>query len=104
MSELRPEDYGETPTVVVRVYRDGRLWLQELCESDDEASLAVEEWSELEGVTCEVDDLSVRHRADEILAPEAPEPDTDERRRGGEPGQSAGRAAWERYGGEPTGG
>lgn len=105
MSGLRPEDYGETPTVVVRVYRDGRLWLQELCESDDDASLAVDEWSELEGVTCEVDDLSVRHRADEILAPEAPGPDdADERRRGGEPERSAGRTSWERYGGEPAGG
>lgn len=78
MSDFRPQDYGETPTVVVRVYREGRLWLQELCESDEEASVAVEEWSELEGVTCEVDDLSQRHRPGDILAPEPPEPDTGE--------------------------
>jgi hypothetical protein len=99
MSESRPEDYGETPTVVVRVYRDGRLWLQELCESEDEAALAVEEWSELEGVTCEVDDLSVRHRAGDILAPEPPEADSeDERGRAVEPEGSAAREARERYG------
>jgi hypothetical protein len=85
MSELRPQDYGETPTVVVRVYRHGRLWLQELCESEDDAGLAVEEWSELEGVTCEVDDLSVRHRAGDISAPEPPETDPDGYPRGGEP-------------------
>jgi hypothetical protein len=85
MSELRPQDYGETPTVVVRIYRHGRLWLQELCESEDDAGLAVEEWTELEGVTCEVDDLSVRHRAGDILAPEPPENDTDGYPRGSEP-------------------
>jgi hypothetical protein len=97
MSESRPQDYGETPSVAVRVYRDGRLWLQELCESEDEAALAVEEWSELEGVTCEVDDLSVRHRAGDILAPEPPEPDSEEeRRRAVESERSAGREAWER--------
>jgi hypothetical protein len=67
MSDSRPEDYGQTPTVAVRLYRHGRLWVQELCESADEAALSVEEWSELEGVTCEVDDLSVRHRAGDIL-------------------------------------
>lgn len=78
MSESRPQDYGETPTVEVRVYRDGRLWLKELCESDDEAASVIEEWSQLEGVTCEVDDLSVRHRAGDILGPEPPESDAEE--------------------------
>jgi hypothetical protein len=97
VSETRPQDFGETPTVVVRVYRHGRLWLQELCESEDEAALAVEEWSELEGVECEVDDLSIRHRVGDILAPEPPEPDTDGYPRAGEPERSAGREAWERY-------
>jgi hypothetical protein len=99
MSESRPENHGETPTLAVRVYRHGRLWVQELCESEDEAALAVEEWSELEGVTCEIDDLSVRHRAGDILAPEPPEPDRGEaHRRAIEAERSAGREAWERYG------
>ncbi|HET6952569.1 MAG TPA: hypothetical protein VFI47_19465, partial [Acidimicrobiales bacterium] len=54
---------------------------------------------ELEGVTCEVDDLSVRHRAGDILAPEPPEADSEEeRRRAVEPERSAGREAWEGYG------
>jgi len=100
MSEPRSPDYGETPTVVVRVYRDGRLWVQELCESEDEAGLAVEEWSELDGVTCEVDDLSLRHGAGDILAPEPPEPDTNGYPRRGGSERSAGHEAWERYGGE----
>lgn len=103
MRDFRPQDYGETPTVVVRVYRDGRLWLQELCESEDEACLAVEEWSEIEGVTCEVDDLSVRPRPGDILAPEPPESDSEqEHRRAVELERSAGREAWGRYG-ERTG-
>jgi hypothetical protein len=105
MSEPQPQDYGETPAVVVRVYRDGRLLRQELCESEDEASLVVEEWSEHEGVTCEVDDLSVQHRTEDILAPEPPEPDSEEEhRRAVEPERSAGREAWERYRSERAGG
>lgn len=57
----------ETPTVEVRVYRDGRLVHRELCESDEDAGLVVEEWSEVEGTGFEVDDLSLRHRPDQIL-------------------------------------
>jgi hypothetical protein len=57
----------ETPTVEVRVYRDGRLVHRELCESDDDAALVVEEWNEIEGTEFEVDDLSSRHRPDQIL-------------------------------------
>ena len=104
MSELPPQDQGETPTVVVRVYRDGRLLLEEPCESEDEASLVVEEWSERDGVTCEVDDLSVQHRTEDILAPEPPEPDSEEEhRRAVEPERSAGHEAWDRYGSERAG-
>jgi len=77
MGESPRRDHGETPAVTVRVYRHGRLWLQEVCESENAAAVAIEEWSELEGVTCEVDDLSIRHRPGDILAPEPPEPDTE---------------------------
>jgi len=45
----------------VRVFRNGRLIHQELCESEEQAYLVVDEWSEFDGVRCEVDDLSVRH-------------------------------------------
>ena len=61
--------WDEAPTIEVRVYRDGELISRELCESEDEASLIVETWTELEGVTCEVDDLSAGHHADEVLEP-----------------------------------
>ena len=91
MSESRPQDHGETPTVELRVHRHGRLLVRELCESEDDAALAVDAWAELEGVECEVDDLSVRHRPAEILAPEPPEPDTEEYLRTVESAASSGR-------------
>ena len=62
---------GEAPTVEVIVYRDGELVHRELCESVETAAGVVEEWGELEGVECVVDDLSVKHRAGQILEPDA---------------------------------
>lgn len=67
------EERGETPTVEVRVYRHGKLVHRELCESEEQASLVIEEWSELDGVECEVDDLSLRHEQGDILEPEPAE-------------------------------
>lgn len=66
-----PEDPG---TLEVRVYQHGRLLHREVCESDEDAALVVDQWRELPDVTCEVDDLSVRHDADDILEPEPAEP------------------------------
>ncbi len=77
MTEQQSHQWDEAPTVEVRVFRDGELVHQELCESEDEAALIVDQWSELEGVRCEVDDLSIRHRAGEILEPEPPLPEND---------------------------
>ena len=73
------EQGDEAPTIEVRVYRDGELISRELCESEDEASLIVDTWTELEGVTCEVDDLSAgSHYPDEILeAPLTTGPEAD---------------------------
>lgn len=68
------EERDEAPTIIVRVYRHEQLVREELCESEEEAALLVDEWSELEGVECEVDDLSVRHRPGDILEPEPAEP------------------------------
>jgi hypothetical protein len=68
---------GEAGAVEVRVYRDGTLVHTELCESEDDAALVVEQWSEQPRVTCEVDDLSVRHRAGDIAEPEPPVTDVD---------------------------
>jgi hypothetical protein len=60
----------ETPTIEVRIYRHGELIRTELVESDEQAALVIEEWAEHDGITCEVDDLTVRHRPGDILAPE----------------------------------
>lgn len=73
MTTPRDANHGETPTIEVRVYRDGRLIERELCESEERAALVVEAWQEIDGVECEVDDLSVRHGPEDILSPEAPE-------------------------------
>lgn len=58
------------PTVEVRVFRHGALVHRELCESEAEAAQIADWWSELEGVTVEVDDLSVRHRPGDVLEPD----------------------------------
>ncbi|WP_037321323.1 hypothetical protein [Amycolatopsis orientalis] len=70
MTELWRDDSEDGRTVEVRIYQDGRLLRRELCESDEEATAVAERWCELDGVTCEVDDLAARHRAGDILEPE----------------------------------
>jgi hypothetical protein len=59
-----------SPTIEVRVYRYGTLVAQTLCESDEEAAIAVDEWSEVDGVECEVDDLTFRHRPGDVFEPQ----------------------------------
>ena len=61
MSDLRQEDFGVTPTLEVRVYRDGVLVQRVLCETEEDAVATVEAVEEELGVRCEVDDLSARH-------------------------------------------
>jgi hypothetical protein len=78
----------ETPTVEVRVYRGGRLVHRELCESDEDAALVVERWSEVEGTEFEVDDLSSPHRPDQILDLEPPDTQEDAYRSEGGPAVS----------------
>ena len=73
MDDMRLEESGETPTIEVRVYRDNKLERVELCESEEAAATVVEAWAEVDGVECEVDDLSFRHRAGDILEPELAE-------------------------------
>jgi hypothetical protein len=68
MSEVQPQDVGGTRTLEVRVYRRGELIHRELCESEEQASLAVEEWGDLEEVVCDVEDLSPRHADPEPAA------------------------------------
>jgi hypothetical protein len=59
----------ESPTVEVIVFRDGREIAHELCDTREDAVLAVERWSEEQGVVCQVDDLSVHHRPEDIREP-----------------------------------
>lgn len=59
MSDSVVESGGtEGTTIEVRVFRHGRLIRREWCESEEQASLVVDDWSEIEGVECEVGDLS----------------------------------------------
>lgn len=64
-----PDELGSTPTIEVTVYRDGDLIHRELCETDAEANAIIEQWNELGAVECQVDDLSVHHRATDVLEP-----------------------------------
>ena len=59
-----------TPTLQVNVYEAGRLIARVACESAEEATIAVAGWEEREGFHCEVEDLSVHHGPDDLLASE----------------------------------
>jgi hypothetical protein len=66
---------GQAPTVEVVIYQHGSEIHRELCESIDAAEAVVEEWGELEGVECTVDELGARHAGEEI--PDVEPPGTD---------------------------
>ena len=53
----------------VVVFQHGHEVARELCESAEEASLIVDWWSDQEGAQCQVDDLSIDHRPDDISSP-----------------------------------
>jgi hypothetical protein len=40
--------------IVVRVVRDGRLLLRELCDSEEQAARVVDRWSEADDVECDL--------------------------------------------------
>jgi hypothetical protein len=58
MSEAQQRDIDETATIRVRVYRNGELIHEELCESEEQARLVALGWEEFEAVRCDVDQLS----------------------------------------------
>ena len=72
------ERWDEPPVIVVRVYLHGRKVCEELCESEEAARASVEAWTELDDVTCEVDDLTVRHVAGQVHEPVLAETVADE--------------------------
>ena len=83
---MRPaRNFGtESPTVEVVVFRQGREIARELCDTQEDAALAVERWSEERGVVCQVDDLAVHHRPEDIRDPSPDEPPDDAAELGGE--------------------
>lgn len=78
MSDVLPPEREESPTIEVRVFRDGQLISRELCESEEQAALVVDVWAELERVECEVDDLSIHHGSEDVLEPEPAEDRTED--------------------------
>lgn len=87
--------YGdETPTIEVRVYQEGQLVHQELCESEEQAALVAGTWSELAGVECVVEDLSTHHGPEDVLAPEPGEAAVEDDYRAG---REAEPRAYERW-------
>jgi hypothetical protein len=80
MQEFTPGSADATPTIEVVVYQRGEEIHRELCESEEAASGVVDQWNELDGVECAVDDLSVRHTPTDILDPAPDEPLEDEYR------------------------
>lgn len=67
-----------TPSIEVRIFRDDELIESQLCESDEEAAEVVQKWSEVEDVTCLVDDLSFHHTPNDVLEPEPSAPAEEE--------------------------
>ena len=73
-------DFGnEAPTVEVLVWREGEVIHRELYESSGAAADVVDRWNEIDGAQCSIDDLSVAHRAGQILEPSAGDGGGDER-------------------------
>lgn len=76
MSEL-PSD-RTTPTLEVRVLRDGVVTHRELCESDAEANAVVQAWSDVDGVVVEVADLTRVAGRSGVLDPQPWEVDAED--------------------------
>ena len=76
MSEM--QESGSTPTLEVRVLRDGVVVHRELVESDEEANAVVEAWADTDGVTCEITDLTRDDGRQSVLDPRPWEVDADD--------------------------
>jgi hypothetical protein len=76
MSEMQEKD--TTPTLEVRILRDGAIVQRELCATEAEANAVVEAWSDVDGVTVEVEDLARSTRGAGVLDPRPWEVDADD--------------------------
>jgi nucleotide-binding universal stress UspA family protein len=66
-ARLRPGEEGGP--VELRAYLGDRLWAREVYETEATAADAAVQWAELGASGVEIDDLSIRHRPDEVLEP-----------------------------------
>jgi hypothetical protein len=76
MSEMHAD--STTPTLEVRILRDGVVIQRELCETDEEANAVVEAWSDTEGILVEVEDLSRSGGSAGVLDPRPWEVDAED--------------------------
>jgi hypothetical protein len=79
-----------TPAIELRVYRYGQFIFSQRCESEEETAEAVRGWEDVDGVVCEVDDITDGSRHGHVVEAE---PGYDEARSG---------AVAERYAGRPS--
>jgi hypothetical protein len=66
----RPHVPARTPTIEVRVYRDGQFIFSRRCDSEEETAEAVRGWEEVDGVVCEVDDITDGSRHGHVIEAE----------------------------------
>lgn len=55
-----------TPSIEVTIYRGDELVARELCESEEEAALVVETWTERGDFSFEINDLTEREYVDDF--------------------------------------
>jgi hypothetical protein len=70
MTESQTWSHDSTPKVAVRVYDHGALIETVLCDSEGEAAVVVERWTERVGFTCQVDDVAEYANPDDALEPD----------------------------------
>ena len=76
MSEMQAD--STTPTLEVRILRDGIVIQRELCETEEEANAVVEAWADTEGILVEVEDLARSGGSAGVLDPRPWEVDAED--------------------------
>ena len=66
------ESGNQSPEVEVVVWRKGEVVHREFCDTEEDAASLIERWTELAHAEAWVDDLTIRHGGDDILAAEPP--------------------------------
>lgn len=76
MSEAQAD--STTPTLEVRIIRDGVVIQRELCVTDEEAGAVADAWADAEGIVVEVEDLSRSGGSAGVLDPRPWEVDAED--------------------------